>query len=479
MQAETGFGKTVLGAALIARRQARTIILVHNKQLLDQWLERLKQFLIFEEEEAVRYTPTGREKIIGHVGQYGGNKKWRTKFVDVVMIQSLFQLENVSAFFADYEMMIVDECHHVSALMFEKVVAQFAGKFLYGLTATPERKNGHEPIVFQRIGAILHTADKRESPFERQLFLAFTSFGHLEHQKAGSSDFMALSDWIATDVPRNQQIVKDVLEQLQENRNILVLVNRIQHIEALAELLKMHCDKVFTISGQTKPKERLAILDHLQKLDDGFVLLSTGKYIGEGFDLTQLDTLVLAAPFSWKNNLIQYAGRIHRYHPDKSLVRIFDYVDIYVPYLEKMYQRRQVAYKKMGYVVAEKSGKQVVFYESQYESVLRDDLHEAKKSVTLLLPFVHQKKLQAFLQELPAVSVQLRVPQNLNNKEWLLSMQSQTISVTFIREKIATPILLMDDFLVWYGFLPLLTNTDECSLLRLESVSIAEEIMRK
>ena len=379
LHAETGFGKTVLGAALISERKTKTIILVHNKQLLDQWLDRLNCFLTFEEEEAIRYTASGREKVIGYVGQYGGIKKWLSKLVDVVMIQSLFKLENSQSLLDEYEMMIVDECHHVSALMFEKVVAQFRGKYLYGLTATPERKNGHEPIVFQRIGEILHTADKRETDFKRQLQLRFTSFGHLEIEKTKASNFIQLSDWIAIDSVRNQMILKDILAQVAEGRNILVLVNRIQQIDVFEKLLKeKEVDDCYIISGKTKVRERTSLLETLEQLDKGFVLLSTGKYIGEGFDLPQLDTLILAAPFSWKNNLIQYAGRIHRNYKNKSLVRIFDYVDIHVPYLEKMFQKRQVAYRKMDYRVIEGEEKQFVYVDSRYEKVLREDLYSSK-----------------------------------------------------------------------------------------------------
>ncbi|WP_447383118.1 TOTE conflict system archaeo-eukaryotic primase domain-containing protein [Streptococcus pseudopneumoniae] len=379
LHAETGFGKTVLGAALISERKTKTIILVHNRQLLDQWLDRLKCFLTFEEEEATRYTPSGRERVIGYVGQYGGTKKWLSGLVDVVMIQSLFKLENSQSLLDEYEMMIVDECHHVSALMFEKVVAQFRGKYLYGLTATPERKNGHEPIVFQRIGEILHTADKRETDFKRQLQLRFTSFGHLEIEKTKASNFIQLSDWIATDSARNQLILKDILAQVAEGRNILVLVNRIQQIDVFEKLLKeKEVDDCYIISGKTKVRERTSLLETLEQLDKGFVLLSTGKYIGEGFDLPQLDTLILAAPFSWKNNLIQYAGRIHRNYKDKSLVRIFDYVDIHVPYLEKMFQKRQVAYRKMDYCVIAGEEKPFVYVDSRYENVLREDLYSSK-----------------------------------------------------------------------------------------------------
>ncbi len=478
LHAETGFGKTVLGAALISERKTKTIILVHNRQLLDQWLDRLNCFLTFEEEEATRYTPSGRERVIGYVGQYGGTKKWLSELVDVVMIQSLFKLENSQSLLDEYEMMIVDECHHVSALMFEKVVAQFRGKYLYGLTATPERKNGHEPIVFQRIGEILHTADKRGTNFKRQLQLRFTSFGHLEIEKTKASNFIQLSDWIATDSVRNQMILKDILDQVAEGRNILVLVNRIQQIDAFEKLLKeKEVDDCYIINGKTKVRERTSLLETLEQLDKGFVLLSTGKYIGEGFDLPQLDTLILAAPFSWKNNLIQYAGRIHRNYKDKSLVRIFDYVDIHVPYLEKMFQKRQVAYRKMDYSVIEDEEKQFVYVDSRYENVLREDLAGERQECILVLPYVHQTKLMNFLKEFRISQIEICIPETVANKTWLDQLKSKKIKVPFTQSKIVTPILLVNKTIVWYGAMPLLGKVDEMTILRLESASIVSEIV--
>lgn len=478
LHAETGFGKTVLGAALISKRKTKTIILVHNKQLLYQWLDRLNHFLTFEEAEATRYTASGREKVIGYVGQYAGTKKWLSKLVDVVMIQSLFKLENSQSLLDEYEMMIVDECHHVSALMFEKVVAQFRGKYLYGLTATPERKNGHEPIVFQRIGEILHTADKRETDFKRQLQLRFTSFGHLEIEKTKASNFIQLSDWIATDSVRNQLILKDILVQVAEGRNILVLVNRIQQIDVFEKLLKeKEVDDFYIISGKTKVRERTSLLETLEQLDKGFVLLSTGKYIGEGFDLPQLDTLILAASFSWKNNLIQYAGRIHRNYKDKSLVRIFDYVDIHVPYLEKMFQKRQVAYRKMDYRVIEGEEKPFVYVDSRYEKVLRKDLAGERQECLFILPYVHQTKLMNFLKEFRLSQIEICIPETVANKAWLDQLKSQKIKVSFTQSKIVTPILLVNKTIVWYGAMPLLGKVDEMTILRLESASIASELV--
>lgn len=127
--------------------------------------------------------------------------------------------------------MIVDECHHVTALQFEKVVAQFAGQYLYGLTATPERKNGHQPIVFQRIGPILHTAQSGQYDFKKRLLLRLTSFGKLDLEQSRSTNFSVLNDWLAKDLHRNTLIVQDIFELYQEKRNILVLVNRREHIE--------------------------------------------------------------------------------------------------------------------------------------------------------------------------------------------------------------------------------------------------------
>ena len=206
-------------------------------------------------------------------------------------------------------------------------------------------------------------------------------------------------------------------------------------------------------------------------------MLSTGKYIGEGFDLPQLDTLILAAPFSWKNNLIQYSGRIHRNYKDKSLVRIFDYVDIHVPYLEKMFQKRQVAYRKMDYRAIEGEEKQFVYVDSRYENVLREDLAGERQECMLILPYVHQTKLMNFLKEFRISQIEICIPETVANKAWLDQLKSQKIKVSFTQSKIVTPILLVNKTIVWYGAMPLLGKVDEMTILRLESASIVSELV--
>lgn len=477
--AGTGFGKTVLGAALIAERKKRTLIVVHNRQLLDQWLERLSQFLTFEEEEAIRYTPSGREKVIGHIGQLTGIKKWQTKLVDVAMIQSLMTMENCEDVLSDYDVMIVDECHHVTAAMFEKVVASFAGTYLYGLTATPERKNGHEPILFQRIGPILHTASEEQVMFEKRLALRFTDFGQYDVQDKRSSNFVELCDRLAKSSSRNHMIVQDIVEAYQQKRHILVLTNRIGHLEILEKRLKeAQLSSVFIMSGQTKVKDKQEILSQIEQLghQEPFVLLSIGKYVGEGFDLPKLDTLVLASPLSWKNNLIQYAGRIHRPYHEKGLVMIYDYVDIHVPYLERMFHKRQVAYRKMNYVMSSQLANQSIFDTASYETAFIKDL-ETVETLSISFSTAHGLHVQQLLGLAKGASLEIYISKDDRNKTILQQLATTSIIVHEVDEPLPN-FILMDDCIVWFGKLPLVSqqsDKEESLLLRMESENLVQE----
>ncbi|WP_232323211.1 DEAD/DEAH box helicase [Streptococcus sp. S784/96/1] len=477
--AGTGFGKTVLGSALIAKRQRRTLILVHNRQLLEQWIERLGQFLVFDEEKAVRYTPSGREKIIGHVGQFAGAKKWRTKLVDVAMIQSLMTADNLEELLSDYDVMLVDECHHVTAAMFEKVVASFSGTYLYGLTATPERKNGHEPILFQRIGPILHTASEEQVDFEKQLSLRFTDFGKYDIQDKKSTNFVDLCDKLVQSSSCNQLLIQDIREAYQQKRHILVLANRIEHLNILEQgLSDAGISSVFVMSGQTNVKEKQSILAQIEQLDDAepFVLISIGKYVGEGFDLPKLDTLVLASPLSWKNNLIQYAGRIHRPYLGKNLVTIYDYVDIHVPYLEKMFHKRQVAYRKMRYVTSSKQENQSIFDRVSYETAFVKDLRQVKK-VTIAIAKGHQLKLQQLLGLIKGASLDIYVTRDKKNQPLIQQLAGTGISV-YERDSPLPTFTILDEDIVWFGQLPMFTQQygkEAPMFLRIESEKLVQE----
>lgn len=482
LAARTGFGKTVLSSALIAKKRVKTIILVHNSQLLEQWKLQLQEHLNFLEEEAVRYTPTGKKKVIGYIGDYSSRKKWVTRLVDVVMIQSLFKRDDLSDFLNNYDMMIVDECHHVTARMFEYVVAQFKGKYLYGLTATPERKNGHEPILFQRIGPILYEAKiEDDSSFERYLNLRFTNFGKLDPTIIASHDFIELSNKIANDEFRNKLILKDILAMYKQQKKILVICNRhLQLVELQKALARENISNLFLITGKTKKKEREHNLKLIAELEatEPFILLSTGKFIGEGFDMPQLDTLFIAAPLAWKNNLIQYAGRIHREFQEKKVVQIFDYVDFHVPYLEKMFQKRQTAYRKMNYCTINSEQKQILYTAKDYEKEFLEDLKMTKETVIIVADSVIVSRLSSLKNKYLSKKFNIYCYDSEYNRKLSQKVSGKNIAFNFYDRKYGTSVVIMDN-IMWYGSITLFVKnaSEEQSLLRLESTSLVKEFL--
>lgn len=338
LSATTGFGKTVAAAALIAERGVNTLIVVDRTQLQLQWVEKLASFL---------------KLPIKEIGQYGGGKKKLTGKIDVVTIQSLTSKQELKSFITQYGQIIVDECHHISAFTFERVLKQVRAKYIHGLTATPIRKDGLHPIIFMQCGPIRYKVDSKTQakvrPFVHRLIVRNTSF------ITTSDDIQSIYQMLSLDVKRNQQLFNDVLNTLEEGRSPIVLTERIEHLETLKKQFKGFAKNIIVLTGNLSKKEQRAELERLSKIPDHEerLVLATGKYIGEGFDDARLDTLFLAMPISWKGTLQQYVGRLHRLHDNKQEVRVYDYVDANVPLLEKMFLKRKTGYKNMGYVKEE------------------------------------------------------------------------------------------------------------------------------
>ena len=338
LHAPTAFGKTVTAIGLIHKRKVNTLILVHSRQLLDQWKERLTMFL-----EGVE------------IGVIGGGKRKPTGEIDVATYQSMINRgdNSVNECLFDYGQIIIDECHHISAPKYEMLLGEVHAKYILGVTATPQRQDGHQPIIFMQAGPIRHAvkSDSRhqfdQKVIVRQLFhtppLEITHSDKLPH-------ISKIYQWLAENDERNKKIIDDVLAEVVRKRNPIVLTERREHALVLAELLVGHNVSFQVLRGAMKAKERKAAMD---ALDDTQVLIATGKYIGEGFDLPKLDTLFLALPISWKGSLVQYAGRIHRQTEGKTSVLIYDYVDESLPTLQRMYQRRSKGYDAMGYTIVE------------------------------------------------------------------------------------------------------------------------------
>jgi superfamily II DNA or RNA helicase len=340
--APTAFGKTVVGACLIAKRAVNALILVHRRQLMDQWRERLAAFLGLPIEQ---------------IGQFGGGKAKRTGLVDVAVIQSLQRKGEVEDFVADYGHVIVDECHHLSAVSFERILREVKEKYVLGLTATPTRKDGHQPIIYMQCGPIrFHLSAKKaaeSSPLQHTVFPRITDFSwnRAENETAIQDIYAAL----IVSQERNDLIVRDHQQALSGGRSPLVLTSRTGHLDYLAGGLCGVCPNIFILKGGMGTKQRKKLAESLAAVhsDEPRVILATGSYLGEGFDDSRLDTLLLAMPISWKGTLQQYVGRLHRLHDNKSEVHVYDYADVMVPMLARMYKKRLAGYSALGYTVVD------------------------------------------------------------------------------------------------------------------------------
>ena len=334
--APTAFGKTVTAAAMIARRGINTLVLAHRTELLKQWQERLQSFL-------------GVGK--GVVGTIGGGKAKPTGKIDIAVMQSLSRQGEVNPLVENYGHVIVDECHHVGAASFDAILKQAKAKYVLGLTATPIRRDGQQPIIFMQCGPTRHTAAKPTgAPHDLAVTPCMLHSRIDLPQEAGIQDVFR---HLAIDQARTDAIAAEVINAYGQGRKVLVLTERTEHLDAIQTALGDKVPSLFVLHGRIAKKQRATLIAELNALppDAPRVLLATGKLVGEGFDHPPLDTLVLAMPVSWKGTLQQYAGRLHREHATKIDVRIIDFVDTGHTALLRMWDKRQRGYRAMGYRV--------------------------------------------------------------------------------------------------------------------------------
>jgi len=334
--APTAFGKTVVAAAMIARRRVDTLILVQRTDLLKQWQERLQSFLSLEK---------------GMLGTIAGGKAKVSGKIDIALMQSLSQKNQVKPLVEDYGHVIVDECHHIGARSFEAILKQVKAKYVLGLTATPIRRDGQDPIIFMQCGPLRHAATK---PVGAPHDLAVVPRELAEPiDLPEDAGIQQVFRYLANDQGRTEAIAAAVREAVEQGRKVLLLTERTDHLDTIRGALDGKVPSLFVLHGRMSRKQRagtIAALDALEH-EAARVILATGKLVGEGFDHPPLDTLVLAMPVSWKGTLQQYAGRLHREHATKRDVRIIDFVDAGNPALVRMWKKRQRGYRAMGYRV--------------------------------------------------------------------------------------------------------------------------------
>ncbi len=340
LAATTAFGKTVVAASMIAERGCNTLVLVHRRQLLDQWVARLGAFL---------------DAPSGAIGVIHGGKRKPTGVMDIALMQSLVRQGVVSDLVANYGHLVVDECHHLSAVSFEAIAREAKAHYVLGLSATVARKDGHHPIIFMQCGPVRHRVDARtqasERPFEHKVAFRQTNFRALRNMPGEQIAIQELYAQLAADQARNDLIFEDILSALEAGRSPVVITERKDHLALLADRLSKFAKNVVILRGGMSARELRETANALSSIPETEerLIIATGRYLGEGFDDARLDTLFLTMPISWRGTLAQYAGRLHRLHAAKKEVVIFDYVDANEPMLAKIAGKREGGYRALGY----------------------------------------------------------------------------------------------------------------------------------
>ncbi len=496
LQATTAFGKTVTAAAIIARKKVNTLILVHSKALLTQWHERLTEFLDIDFKEPEEPKKRGRKKVFSPIGSLDSTGNSLHGVIDIALIQSCLDEDGVKPFVQDYGMVIVDECHHVSSITFENALKNIKAHKVYGLTATPIRKDGQQPIIFMQCGPIRFSADAKsqitKQSFDRYLIPRFTSYRSITEDK---QTITAMYQSLSEDTLRNDLIVKDICKVVDSGRTPIILTNRTSHVTLLAEKLKTTIPNVITLTGSDTTKDKREALQRLQTISpsEPLVIVATGKYVGEGFDYPRLDTLFLALPISWKGLVAQYAGRLHRENEGKKDVRIYDYIDIHEPVCDSMYRKRLKGYASIGYKTIIKGQPTLfdnvndiefsinegqIFNGKTYFRPYKTDLGTAKHSVVLSSPKLYnaeRNSLVEYLMNLSSQGIEVLVLTHTANEQTEY-LQRKGLSVKII-PTLSLCTTIIDKTIVWYGAINALGYTsEEDNVIKVTDNNLADEL---
>lgn len=314
--APPGFGKTLIGSKMIELRACNTLVIVNKNMLLDQWCERFENYFGYHKKE---------------IGYLGKSKNTLTNKLDVATMQSL---KNNTKIIKNYSFVIVDECHHIPALTFEKIIKEFEGKYILGLSATPNRKDGMEPLIFQQLGTIAYEVMSKKTVTNKLRIVEST----FESKIDNFSDLM--SEIISND-ERNLLIYNEIIKY--KERKILLLTDRIEHIENIELILKSNKIDFISVHGSMKKNEQV---ENMSKVQNASLVLATTSFFGEGIDFPHLNTIIFATPISYYGRLVQYLGRIGR---DGGDCLAIDILDIHNPFALSSYKKRKEGYKQLHY----------------------------------------------------------------------------------------------------------------------------------
>lgn len=328
--APPGSGKTIVGLKIISEKLQPALIIVHRNQLVEQWTERIETFLGIPKAE---------------IGKIGQGKSKVGKSITIGTIQSLSkELDknengNIETAFGT---IIVDECHHIPAETFRNTITKLQTFYLYGLTATPFRKYNDGKLIFTHLGEIIAEIKTTEISTSKQAKIIIRNTELDVPYNSKTDKFETLSKILVHDSARNKLILEDVKTEINKGKKIVIITERKEHIDSLYQYLKQSYEAI-TLSGEDSEINKISKWKIL-KAGNYQALITTGQFFGEGTDLQNASCLFLVYPFSFEGKLIQYIGRVQR---SEVAPTIYDYRDIKIDYLNKLFLKRNTYYRKI------------------------------------------------------------------------------------------------------------------------------------
>ena len=497
--APTAFGKTVIAAYMISQRKVNTLVLLNSANLLPQWISEFEKFLEIDEKPRVYYTKTGRKKVRdGVIGTLKGGQDKTTGIIDFALIGSAYHKGKFFPNIDSYGMVLIDECHHIASPQGQALMQRIRAKYVYGLSATPNRSDRLDDIIYMLLGPVRHkyTAKEQadEQGLERFVIPRFTRVVNISGEKPDIHQADAL---IAESPVRNEQLVDDAAKAVENGRTPVILTKLKRHAETLAKQLEGKADHVFLIYGDQTEKQNQQIMDRMKSVPDAesLILIATGQKIGEGFNFPRLDTLMLAAPVKFEGRVVQYVGRLNRTYEGKRDVIVYDYVDTHIRFFDRQYRNRLTAYRKLGYKVlselsAEKQQVNAVYDRRDYSEAFERDLVEANAEIVIASPGLLRYKVERMItlvkprQEAGVVVTVITLnPESTgygDTIELYILIDELKKNGIFVRltDEASEHYAVIDRTIVWHGGINLLGKEDAWdNLIRVESAQAASELM--
>jgi len=499
LSAATAFGKTIVCSYLIAQRRVNTLILLESTDLISQWEQEMKRFLVINEELPEYQTKTGRtKKRTSVIGTLKSGKDTMTGIIDIAMIGSLYKKGNFHEKINTYGMVIMDECHHAASATAQKVLKKVNAKYVYGVSATPIRSDNLEKINYLLLGPVRHKYTALERAAEQGIgHFVYPRYTRVIGVSDEKYDINAAYALVSNSDVRNELILQDIRDCVKNGRTPVILTKYKEHAKLIYDSVQKDADYVFILYGDNTIKENETIRRQLKEAspEKSLILVATGQKIGEGFDYPRLDTLMLAAPVSFSGRLEQYVGRLNRDYDGKQEVIVYDYIDSHIPVFDNMYLKRLRTYRKIGFcvisdVLEEKQNVNAIYDGGNYIDIFEHDLVEAEKEVIISSPDIIQEKIDRLIYIMKPrqeagikITVITEEPENkaYGNVDFLKSLiqQMKDIGIRVIISKYNTEhFAVIDHSLVWHGGMNLLGKEDAWdNLIRLKDINVAAELM--